>query len=193
MDDSYLRSGCLERDPQAWVELVQMVERLARGLAAPRYNLSASMVEDIAQITMVEILKNDMRLLRDFQGRSALSTYLGTIVLRIAGAQVRAIRREQSLDEMPDPDYRAHSYRGHASLPQDVALNRLTYQEIFENLNPVDRTILMLTADGYPAQEIAQIVTRRHRQPFNAASVRKRKERALRALRRNLKQEMLQA
>jgi DNA-directed RNA polymerase specialized sigma24 family protein len=74
-----------------------------------------------------------------------------------------------------------------------VALNRLTYQEIFENLNPVDRTILMLTADGYPAQEIAQIVTRRHRQPFNAASVRKRKERALRALRRSLKQEMVQA
>jgi DNA-directed RNA polymerase specialized sigma24 family protein len=178
MDDTSLVRACLDGDEAAWAELRGLVERLARGLAAPRFGLDPQQIQDVVQATLVELLDHECRALRTFKGRSCLSTYLATFVLRVA----------------------ARLHHGHGSLAPGAlglleeplkATDRQTSSvevwAVIEQVLPlIDLLILHLGAAGYTADEIAAMLSRLHSHPWRAEAVRQRKSRAIRRVRQVL-------
>ena len=81
--DQELVDRCLRGEDEAWVALSDLIARLIGGVAATRW-LDAATQEDVAQEVLAELLHNQCGALRRFAGHSRLSTYLATIVLRVA-------------------------------------------------------------------------------------------------------------
>ncbi|MCS7220081.1 MAG: sigma-70 family RNA polymerase sigma factor [Anaerolineae bacterium] len=173
--DCELVDRCLRGDEGAWSHLLNLVQRLIGGLAATRWFIPADR-EELAQEVLVELLRNQCRALRQFSGRSRLITYLGAIVIRVAGRQQRRWGFE-----VPDPP----------ELPEELS-DRIEQQftmaemraVIWQTLSPVEQLILRLDASGYTAEEIASLLSRLFRHPWTATRVRQRKARALQRLRR---------
>lgn len=60
-----------------------MVERLVRSVAR-RHRLDAQEGDDLLSLVHVKLVEHDYAILRKFRGRSHLSTYLTTVIVRIA-------------------------------------------------------------------------------------------------------------
>jgi DNA-directed RNA polymerase specialized sigma24 family protein len=97
MGDDALVQRCLNGETAAWAELRCLVGRLAGGLTGARFHLDISMIEDVTQSTLENLLLHDCRALRAFRGASALSTYIGAIALNVAMRQSKPRQREESL------------------------------------------------------------------------------------------------
>jgi RNA polymerase sigma factor (sigma-70 family) len=180
MIDSELIDRCLGHECNAWAELRHLIERLARGLLAPKFNLDHSSIDDVIQITLVELLKNDLHVLRAFRRQCQLSTYLAVVMHRAANKHIESARKEISLEAIPD-----------GQLPQPDSFSdsyMMSYNALFCHLPPVDRIILRLVSDGYRMQEIADMLTRSQGELFTATRVRKHKERAIKRLAQSLQQ-----
>lgn len=174
MNDEALLRGCLLNDPDAWAQARQLVVRLVQSLGVTRYHLRPDEVEDVVQSTMLELLKNDCQTLRVFQGRSRLTTYLATIVLRVASGCSRTLIPEVPLDSIPFLESQ------HEPM---LVVDDHAYQDCLQQLAPLDSTILKLLLDGYHTQEIADFLTRTQGRLFTSACIRKRKQRAMLSLR----------
>lgn len=61
---------------------LELLDRVVR-YTARRHHLSAADVEDFSSLVRVKLIDRDFAVLRKFQGRSALSTYLTTVVDRL--------------------------------------------------------------------------------------------------------------
>ena len=81
--DQELVDRCLQGDEEAWAILADMIRRLVAAPAATRW-WDSSAQDDVAQKVQAELLRDGCRALRQFAGRSRLSTYLGAIVIRVA-------------------------------------------------------------------------------------------------------------
>lgn len=171
LDEDQLLAGCLAGRPEAWAELRALVVRLAGGVAAQRTGLAPDAVDDVAQTTLVALLRDDRRALRSFRGSARLSSYLTTIILRHAARHAAALAGEAPLDGAVDVAAPAEA-REPAEPPAFLA-----------GLAPADRLIVSLGAEDYSAEEIARAVEAAHGLRLTAAAVRKRKERALARLR----------
>lgn len=87
----------LKRDPRSWNEFVERYERLmvSRILATCRecsLSPSPDLVEECAAEVMAALFQGDLQGLRQFQGRSKLSTWLAVIVRRTT---LNVLRRRQ--------------------------------------------------------------------------------------------------
>jgi RNA polymerase sigma factor (sigma-70 family) len=174
MDDEQLREGCLAGDPEAWVQLRALVVRLAYGVASRRLKLDHYAVDDVAQMTLVALLRDDMRVLRSFRGSARLSSYLTTIILRMALRHSASRAGEAPLegaDGVPAPS---------------GALEPAEAPTLLSSLSPADRLIVMLGAEDYSSEEIARAVEVALGLRITAAAVRKRKERAFARLRESI-------
>ena len=135
----------LASDPAAW-------ERFTRDMQPLIVRAAASIVrdaaEDVAQKVFAALLENDRKLLRTFQGRSSLSTWLIGITRHQA---LSTLRREKARD-LPTPPAAApgpleHLLRAESEAQVTAALDALP---------PRERLILMLHyRDGLPYAEIA--------------------------------------
>ena len=65
-----------------FLENLSTVERLARSIAL-RHRLPPDAREDFAGTVRLKLIEGDYRILREFQGRSALSTYLTIVINRL--------------------------------------------------------------------------------------------------------------
>lgn len=177
--DQELIARCLQGDEEAWATITEMIRRLVGSLTAVgRLRNSIQEPEDIAQEVQIQLLRNHYQTLRRFSGHSRLSTYLGAIVVRVA---VRLRQEPESLwagefdpvDDLPDT--------GAAEFARSE-----TWTAIEQTLPPFEVLILRLEAAGYTAAEIAAMLSRLTGRPWHAATVRQRKARAVRRLRRAL-------
>lgn len=173
MGDDALVYGCLNGDAAAWAELHCLVRRLASGLAGVRFHLDGGTIEDITQSTLENLLRHDCRALRAFRGASAFSTYLGAIILSVAARHTRFRQREESLSLYQEPSSVSH----HHCVDVD---------DLLRDLPPRERMIVRLDLERYTAPEIADLLSRTGGKAVTAAAVRKRLERARKALRSTL-------
>lgn len=175
--DQELVDLCLQGDEEAWSALSDLIQRLIGGLTATRW-LDTGGQEDVAQEVLAELLHDQCRALRQFAGRSRLSTYLATIVLRVAA---RSHREPRPLVPS-DPEL--------VEELSSVADGQAAYVEIWaaiqQILSPTDVLILRLGAGGYTADEIAEMLSRLDNRPWRAEAVRQRKSKAIRRVRQAL-------
>ena len=177
--DHDLLERCLRGEDAAWLALAGLVRRLTGGLAAI-YGLDPTAQEDLVQETLAECLRDEYRALRRFAGRSRLTTYLSAIVIRVAAR----LRQEQTAAAPDDPALIEDSISA-----DDPQLARAeAWAAIQETLPPVEHLILRLAASGYPAQEIAERLSRLFGRSWTVAAVRQRKAQAIRRLRRALRE-----
>ena len=178
--DQELVDRCLQGDEETWAALSGLIARLIGSLAATRW-LDVGAQEDVAQEVLAELLHDQCRALRQFAGRSRLSTYLATIVLRVAAR----LHRARGPLVLSDP--------GLVEELSNVANRQTSYVEtwavIQQVLSPTDVLILRLGAAGYTADEIAGMLSRLHNRPWRAEAVRQRKSRAIRRVRQALSED----
>jgi DNA-directed RNA polymerase specialized sigma24 family protein len=173
MGDDALVHGCLNGEAAAWAELHCLVRRLAGGLAGARFHLDVGMIEDVTQSTLENLLAHDCRALRAFRGASALSTYVGAIILSVATRQNKPRQREEPLcyieNNSPPPPH-----------------NYVDVDDLLRGLSPREQLIVRLDLERYTAPEIADLLSRTGGKPVTAAAIRKCLERARRTLRGTL-------
>jgi RNA polymerase sigma-70 factor (ECF subfamily) len=101
-DDRQLVARLLEGDGRAWRSFVERFGRLvlARGLAAARElgrPLDAAAADDLCAEVFSRLVADNFRVLRQYEGRSRLSTWLCVVTRRIALRQLSSLRREPAL------------------------------------------------------------------------------------------------
>jgi len=102
MDEGSLVERLIARDPAAWERFLKgfgpvVIRAAAAVLSRGKAGASKAEAEDLAQKVFTLLLENDARLLRSFQGRSTLSTWLIGIVRRQALMLLRADRPQAPL------------------------------------------------------------------------------------------------
>ena len=65
-----------------FLENLSTVERLARSIAL-RHRLPPDALEDFAGTVRLKLIEGDYRILREFEGRSSLNTYLTIVISRL--------------------------------------------------------------------------------------------------------------
>ena len=93
-DDANLIQRCLTHQPGAWNDFVDtylsLIYRVIHHTAHLRgVNLQPEDVEDLASEVLLQVVANNYATLRQFQGRSSLSTYL-TVICRRASINLLA-------------------------------------------------------------------------------------------------------
>ena len=100
--DRQLLDRCLRHEPGAWNDFVDrymgLIYHVINHVAHARtLNLSAVDVEDICAEVLLGIVDDDYAVLRRFQGRSSLPTYLTVVARRICIKEVVKRQREAQL------------------------------------------------------------------------------------------------
>jgi RNA polymerase sigma factor for flagellar operon FliA len=135
----------LERE---FLALLPEIERIVR-FVARRYQLSATEIDDFAGHVKLTLIQDDYRVLRKFQGRSSVRTYLTSVISRLCldlrnsqwgkwrpSAEARragplAIRLEQLLDRDGHTISEAYELMASASAG---ALDRREFEQLVERL-----------------------------------------------------------
>lgn len=148
MEDSAFVERLIARDPGAW-------SRFAREYGPLLVRAAASVVgeadaEDVGQTVCRLLVDNDARLLRSFQGRSTLSTWL----VSIARHQALMVARR------PRPPVRGAPEPASDPLEQVVrAEGAARLREALDALAPRERLLLSLHyRDGLSHAEIASVI-----------------------------------
>ena len=172
-DDSKLIQRCLAHQPGAWNDFVDtylgLIYRVIHHTAHLRgVTLQPEDVEDLASEVLLQIVANNYATLRQFQGRSSLSTYLTVICRRAVihllarkfgtAAIFKSVPSSQALEEtISDEDHSdalEHVHDLLTQLPKGVRevvrlhyLVGLSYEEISAQL-------------GIPVNSIGPLLTR---------------------------------
>jgi RNA polymerase sigma-70 factor (ECF subfamily) len=92
-DERELIDRLIRREPGAWERfLVEYGPALYR---AARARLPLAAAEDVSQKVLALLIEDDCKLLRSFEGRSSLSTWLVGITMRQSMMQSRSDRRQE--------------------------------------------------------------------------------------------------
>lgn len=144
----------LKRDSQSWNEFVSRYEKLiiSRILSTCRESgLSPrpDLVEDCAAEVMAALFQGDMQGLRQFQGRSKLSTWLAVIVRRTTFTVLR--RQKRDTEKICPNDSQFDIATVPAPFPKDAtelpAENRMHLQACMTQLKQTDRQTLVMYFD----------------------------------------------
>ena len=93
-DDREVIRELLAGGPEAWDRFVRDHRRVvfkAVHAAAFRFRATAADVDDAAGQVFLELLEDDAKLLRGFQGKSALTTWLSVIVTWLPLQRIRIV------------------------------------------------------------------------------------------------------
>ena len=154
--DRNLLERCLAGQPRAWEDFVDrfmgLVMHVINHTAQCRsILLPASDREDLAAEVMLTIVENDFAVLRRFQGKSSLATYLTVIARRVV---VRKMLESQSPTSLGDVAEQADN--------SSSAEERMTNEEEVERLlahleGPEAHVVRMYHLEGKTYQEISRI------------------------------------
>ena len=136
----------LLRHENAWKEFVHRFERLIFsqvGRTVHRLNMqvSNSEIEDICAIVFSQLLQDNMKSLRSFNGRSKLGTWL-TVITRRASLRELVGKRQQVLDESLQNTVAGNQRDALSELIRNEDQDRL--KTSMESLGNTDREILTL-------------------------------------------------
>jgi len=156
--DRNLLDRCLANQPRAWEDFVDrfmgLVMHVINHTAQCRsILLSTSDREDLAAEVMLAIIEKDYAVLRQFQGKSSLATYLTVISRRVVvrkmlesrtATPLGAVAEQARVDDSPGVE------------------QRMTNQEEVERLlaqldGPEAQVVRMYHLEGKPYQEISRI------------------------------------
>ena len=179
-----LVKACINGDPVAWETLRSLLFQLVRRYGA-RHALPAQDIEDLVQDVCEALAKDDYRLLRSYNPELAsLHTFLTSVIVNKKKHWARAhsnhpsvtLPLEEILPDIEDYDS-AWARRLELIVLMDIA------QQV---LSEEDRLILAWYVEGFSFADIASLLERLYGRAFSAAAVRKRKERAIKRIRRAL-------
>jgi len=127
--DRRLLERCLAREPRSWEDFVDrilgLVSHVVRHTAQSRsIRLTEADTDDLIAEVFVELLRNDMAVLRRFQAKSSLATYLTVICRRIT---VRYLLRQKTQP-------RTNSKSAPAQSSDDPGLKRIQNRDQIEQL-----------------------------------------------------------
>jgi RNA polymerase sigma-70 factor (ECF subfamily) len=159
LNDLYLACACAAQDPAAWEEMSRLHFPFIRDFAlrCVRRDPPAS---DVADRVIADLWQRGK--IGKFSGRSALRTWLGTVVAHTALNLVKGERRTVPLD---GEDHRAWRARNPVPIPADeidpmahAALGRLT-GEALRALSASERLLLLLHYEqGMTLEEMAVVL-----------------------------------
>ncbi len=180
--DLHLVKACIEGNPAAWEKLRALLHRLARWLNAADTS-SVQDVEDLVQDVCEILVKDDYRALRSYDPNLAsLPTFLMSILIRRKKRHERA-RRNTPLTVSLMEEIISPAEGGTWARYMDV----LVFMDLAKRVLPeLDMLILGWYAEGFSFAEISALLERLYDRPFSVAAVRKRKERAVKRMRRFL-------
>ncbi len=145
--DSLLVRRLLARDESAWREFVSQY----RGLLISRIHAAASelncgfptadSVEEICADVFTMLVSREMESLRNFSGRSRLSTWLSVIVRRTA---LRALTQARQRPSQPDTGELDMIPQSDGSVDASLGSSRARVRNGLRQLSPDDRNLLTM-------------------------------------------------
>lgn len=140
--------------------LIAQCLRIVPGLARSacrhyRYSPSQDEVDELAQQIFIMLIDDDYRLMRSFEHRSSLTTWLFPVVRRHVEHYLRQRKREVSLEDMPPA-----LFASQPTLEEQIAFNeRLKlFSAVLSKLTEVERELFEFMCKGLHAPEIAKLL-----------------------------------
>lgn len=156
--DKQLIDRCLAHQPSAWEDFVDrflgLVVHVINHTGQSRsLHLSEQDREDFAADVFLAILSDDFAVLRRFQGRSSLATYLTVIARRVV---VRELLKRKIVAHPAHHHEVDHVADGSAAAEERIS-NREEVERLLEELSPDDADIVRLYhLDGKSYHEISE-------------------------------------
>lgn len=147
--DRNLLSRCLQQQPGAWKDFVDrfmglfihVIRHVANTRSVP---LSPDDTDDLCAEVFVTLVADDFAVLRRFQGKSSLATYLAVIARRIIVREVAQRRMAESLGHVNA--HQSSLDRAGAKaipVPQEQTIDdKDEVQQILEHLPPVEAEVM---------------------------------------------------
>ncbi len=137
--DRDLLADCLAKKPGSWNEFVDRFLSLFYHVVQSTAHLRSARltpedVEDVAAEILLQIVANEYRVLKQFQGSASLATYLTVVARRTC---VHELNRRQAVRE--------EIRTGGVSAPDEVADDSAAAQKSVESLEEVDRLLRKLS------------------------------------------------
>ena len=135
--DSHLLKRCLAEEPGSWKDFVDrfiglFVHVINHSAHARSVNLTQDDVEDLCAEVFLALLDDNFAILRRFQGRSSLATYLAGIARSIVVREMVRRRMAQAF---------GHVNAHHASLNQAGAESSQELQRVVEDREEVQKML----------------------------------------------------
>jgi RNA polymerase sigma factor (sigma-70 family) len=160
VDDAALVARCREGDARAWDELVDRFARYVYAIATQAYRLSEHDAEDVFQEVFARIYTH-LHTLRDAE---AIRPWIGQTTRRLAVDKVRAARREQPEETLPESgELDTELQRIDLALDVHRAMERLpeNCREILDRFFAQDQSYSVIGAElGIAAGTIASRISR---------------------------------
>jgi RNA polymerase sigma-70 factor (ECF subfamily) len=156
--DKQLIDRCLAHQPSAWEDFVDrflgLVVHVINHTGQSRsLHLSEQDREDFAADVFLAILSDDFAVLRRFQGRSSLATYLTVIARRVV---VRELLKRKIIAHPAHPHEVDH-VADHSAAAEERISNREEVERLLEELSPDDADVVRLYhLDGKSYHEISE-------------------------------------
>ena len=141
---------CADGDESAWATFVDTegprIHALVRRMLARRTGRADdAAVDEVVADVFLALLRRDRALLRQYDPRWRLSTYLGVICRTEVGRLLRRRRRMHTpLDTAPEPRAEGPSPAGRAEAEEERLAEARRLREALDGLAPRDRLLLEL-------------------------------------------------
>lgn len=161
--DRNLLERCLQRKPRAWEDFVDrflgLVVHVVNHTARARsVRLSAADRDDLCAEVFLAIVNNDFTLLRNFQGRSSLATYLTVVARRIVVKELLARMSASQLGDGPSTNSAQNVPAPDAPVEERLA-NREEVERLLGGLHDTEAQVVrMYHLEGLSYQEIGTAV-----------------------------------
>jgi len=161
--DRNLLDRCLQRKPRAWEDFVDrfmgLVVHVVNHTARARsVRLSDADRDDFCAEVFLAIIKNDFALLRNFQGRSSLATYLTVVARRIVVRELLARMSASRLGEGA-PVSAADDVQDTQPTVEERLANREEIERLLGGLQGAEAEVVrMYHLEGKTYQEISAAI-----------------------------------
>lgn len=156
--DQALIKECLTGDSEAWNTFVRRFGRLIRAVitkTAQRrgWSISDADCDDITAEVFAQLVYRDAASLRQFAGRSTLTTYLTVIARRVA---VRAMLRQNAYPKTLPQNISLAEQKDRAITPQQQISQQEEIEQYLKNLSTEEQVLLrMHDLEGHSYSEIS--------------------------------------
>lgn len=165
-DDLRLVARLAKREPAAWREFLQKYERLIYSRVLSVYHdlgrePKSDVVEDCCAEVIAALFRGNLKALRQFQGRSRLSTWLAVVTRRVALSVILQKLRDAAQHAQPDSrfDLEAVAAPSKTSLSGELDCNEIVMRLCFTKLSDGDRRVLHCIFDqGMSYDQAAKVL-----------------------------------
>ncbi|MDX1964799.1 MAG: sigma-70 family RNA polymerase sigma factor [Pirellulales bacterium] len=141
--DRQLLTRCLTKQPKAWEDFVDrylglIVHVINHAAQSRSVRISPPDREDLAADVLVQLVRDDFLVLRNFRGESSLAAYLTVIARRVVVAKLLKRVAEPTLGHAAEQ----HAGNGHAS--EDWLQNRDEVERLLSELEQSEAQLVKL-------------------------------------------------